>query len=148
MFFGPDVEREGVGGCRDLPWWTFGLFQSIALVDPRLKYFGIKVWWQSTSNEGPPAQSTSSGWGPHSGREKKSDHFVGQRPIHCQFWWWWWWWWWWCWWWWWWWWSLCRQVCEAHGDCHATAKLGRIRDIVRLPTRAFRQQYAGSRDLS
>ena len=33
--------------------------------------------------------------------------------------------------WWWWWWSICRQICGVHGDCHATAKLGRP-DIVRL----------------
>ena len=36
--------------CEVLTHWTL-----IALVDPRWRYFTIKVWSQSTFNEGPPA---------------------------------------------------------------------------------------------
>ena len=59
---------------------------------------------------------TSSGWGPHCGREKKSHHFVGQWSVLRQFWWWW---------------SICQQVCGVHGDSDAAEKLGRP-DVVRL----------------
>ena len=101
MFLGPKLARQGVGGCRDLPQWTIRLFWKHC---PRRLEVEICC------------DQTSSGWGPHGGNEKKSHHFVGQWSIHRQLWRWW---------------SLCRQICGAHGDCHATAKLGG-RDPLRL----------------
>ena len=95
------LARQGAGGCRDLPWWTFGLFSKHRAGGP-----SFEVLWDQTS----------SGWGPHGGCQAKCHHFVGLWAVLREFWWWW---------------SLCRQVCGAHGDCHAAAKLGG-RDPLRL----------------
>ena len=69
---------------------------------------------------------TSSGWGPYSGCQEKSHHFAGQWSVLREFWWWW---------------SVCRQICGVHGDCHATAKLGRP-DTIRL-AQLFRSSRLG-----
>ena len=91
-------------------------FQSIARVDSRLRYFAIKR---------PVGEDLTVGakrnirflFAPTVRSSPEYDHFVGQWSVLREFWWWWW--------------SICRQVCGVHGDCHATAKLGRP-DTIRL----------------
>ena len=101
VFCRSELARQGVGGCRELPWWTFGLFSAHCTGG-----LAIEVH----------CDQTSSGWGPHCGRKKKSHHFVGQWSVLRQFRWWW---------------SICQQVCGVHGDSDAAEKLGRP-DVVRL----------------
>ena len=94
MFCESKLARQGVGGGRDLPRWAQRLFWKHC---PRWQQIEIC------------RDQTSSGWGPHGGRQAKCHHFAGQWSIHRQLWRWW---------------SICWQVRRAHGDSDAAEKLG------------------------
>ena len=85
-------------------------------MDSRLRYFAIKRPVGKDLTVG-AKRNIRFLFAPTVRSSPEYDHFVGQWSVLREFWWWWW--------------SICRQVCGVHGDCHATAKLGRP-DTIRL----------------